>query len=180
MASVLVRHVAPSVVVLGLAGSLVACGDDNQAATATTVPVVESSATEAPASSTATTSTATASTDTTSDDTAASGDSTAVDERFPEIVDGVATQDGDTWTFDVTVSSPYDSPEQYADGWRVLGPDDEVYGEHTLTHDHATEQPFTRTQSGVTIPDDVDEVTIEGRDLLNGYGGRTMTFTLGR
>ena len=102
------------------------------------------------------------------------------DERFPEIVDVVATRAGDgSWTFDVTVSSPDDTPERYADGWRVVGADGTVYGEHTLTHDHANEQPFTRTQSGVDIPDEVDEVTIEGRDLVNGFGGRSVTVTLG-
>lgn len=159
---------------------LSACGDDGggQAQPATT----ESAATPAPTDSAAATSVAelTPATtgDTTSSGSAPADSIVAADERFPEIVGVEATRDGDTWTFAVTVSSPYDSPEQYADGWRVVGPDDEVYGEHTLTHDHATEQPFTRTQSGVTIPDDVIEVTIEGRDLLNGYGGETKTVTL--
>jgi hypothetical protein len=96
-------------------------------------------------------------------------------QQFPEIVEATATGNGGTWTFEVTVSSPYDTPERYADGWRVLGPDGTVYGEHELTHDHAAEQPFTRTQEGVAIPDGIDEVTIEGRDLVNGYGGPTVT-----
>ena len=106
------------------------------------------------------------------------GDTTA--DRFPEILDVVATRDDttDTWRFAVTISSPYDSPERYADGWRVVGPDGTVFGVHTLTHDHATEQPFTRTQTGVEIPSDVDEVTIEGRDLVNGFGGATLTIDL--
>jgi hypothetical protein len=55
-----------------------------------------------------------------------------------------------------------------------------VYGEHTLTHDHANEQPFTRTQSGVVIPAGVDEVTVEGRDLEHGYGGETVTVAVDR
>lgn len=66
-------------------------------------------------------------------------------------------------------------PQRYADGWRVIAPDGTVLGEHTLLHDHAAEQPFTRTQSGVAIPTDVLTVTIEGRDLVNGYGGTTLT-----
>ncbi len=44
----------------------------------------------------------------------------------------------------------------------------------------ATEQPFTRTQSGVAIPDGVDEVVVEGRDLCNGYGGGTLTVPVPR
>lgn len=101
-------------------------------------------------------------------------------DRFPEIVDVEATRDDstNTWTFAVTVSSPYDTPERYADGWRVLGPDGAVFGVHELAHDHAGEQPFTRTQTGVVVPDDVQEVTVEGRDLVNGFGGATLTVDL--
>ena len=103
-----------------------------------------------------------------------------VDGRFPDVLDVVAELDSSsgTWAFDVTISSPYDSAERYADGWRVLGPDGTVYGVHTLTHDHAAEQPFTRRQSGVAIPDGVDTVTIEGRDRMNGFGGRSLTISL--
>jgi len=102
------------------------------------------------------------------------------DDRFPEIVAVEATYDDgtETWSFDVTVSSPYDTPERYADGWRVVGPGGTVYGVHTLAHDHAAEQPFTRRQSGVAIPTEVTEVTIEGRDLVNGFGGAALTVDL--
>lgn len=103
----------------------------------------------------------------------------AADDSFPSIRDVVAEQNADgTWSFAVTVSSPYDTPERYADGWRVVGPEGTVFGVHTLAHDHGGEQPFTRTQTGVEIPDDVDEVTIEGRDLVNGFGGETRTIEL--
>ncbi|MEP7201085.1 MAG: hypothetical protein ABI894_00645 [Ilumatobacteraceae bacterium] len=99
-------------------------------------------------------------------------------QRFPDIIDAQPTHTGDTWTFAVTVSSPYDTPDRYANGWRILGPDGTVYGEHALDHDHASEQPFTRTQSGVPIPNGVTSITIEGRDLVNGYGGTTLTIDL--
>lgn len=101
------------------------------------------------------------------------------DQQFPDVVEVVAerAEDG-TFTFDVTMSSPYDTPERYADGWRILGPDEEVLGEMTLDHDHAAEQPFTRTQTGVEIPDGVTSVVVEGRDLENGYGGGTQTVDL--
>ncbi|WP_211659205.1 hypothetical protein [Phytoactinopolyspora halophila] len=100
------------------------------------------------------------------------------EQRYPDVVDATAQRDGDTYSFTVTISSPYDTPDRYADGWRVVDADGTVYGEHTLMHDHANEQPFTRTQSDVEIPDDVDEVTIEGRDQEYGYGGATVTVTL--
>lgn len=96
----------------------------------------------------------------------------AAEELYPDVVGVEAVHDGDgSWTFDVTLSSPYDSAERYADAWRVVGPDGTVYGERLLLHDHAAEQPFTRSLTGVEIPADVDVVTIQGRDLVNGYGG---------
>ena len=95
---------------------------------------------------------------------------------FPDVLDAQLTRNADgSVDIAVTISSPYDTPQQYADGWRVLAPDGTMLGEHTLLHDHANEQPFTRTQRGVIIPSDVITVTIEGRDLVNGYGGRTLT-----
>lgn len=98
--------------------------------------------------------------------------------RHPDVVDVTVERAGDTYSFTVTISSPYDTPDRYADGWRILGPDGTVYGEHTLAHDHAGEQPFTRTQTGVSIPDGVTEVTVEGRDQRYGYGGATVTVPL--
>jgi hypothetical protein len=102
----------------------------------------------------------------------------ADEQRFPDVVEVSVERTGDTYSFSVTISSPYDSPQRYADGWRVMGPDGTVYGEHTLAHDHANEQPFTRTQTGVEIPDDITEVIVEGRDLEHGYGGDTKTVQL--
>ena len=103
------------------------------------------------------------------------------DVLHPDVVGVEAVHDGDgSWTFNVTLSSPYDSPERYADAWRVVGPDGTVYGERVLLHDHAGEQPFTRSQSGIEIPSDVTTVTVEGRDQVSGWGGATMDVELER
>lgn len=100
---------------------------------------------------------------------------------FPDVIAATAQLDGDgTWTFAATISSPYDTPERYADAWRVLGPDGTVFGVRELAHDHANEQPFTRSRSGIEIPDDVDTVTVEGRDQANGWGGGTVEVVLER
>lgn len=100
---------------------------------------------------------------------------------FPDVIGATARQDGDgTWTISATLSSPYDTPARYADAWRVLGPDGSVYGDRLLTHDHANEQPFTRSQSGIAIPDDVDVVIVEGRDQISGWGGETFELELPR
>jgi hypothetical protein len=102
------------------------------------------------------------------------------DGLLPNVVEAVARQAVDgSWTFDVTVSSPYDTPRRYADAWRVLAPDGTQLGIRELLHDHAGEQPFTRSLSGVEIPGDIGEVTVEARDQVNGWGGATVTLALG-
>lgn len=47
-------------------------------------------------------------------------------------------------------------------------------GEVELTHDHANEQPFTRSLTGLEIPDDVTRISVEGRDQTHGWGGDTV------
>jgi hypothetical protein len=104
----------------------------------------------------------------------------AADLLYPDVIDVVASEQNNGWRFDVTISSPYDSPAQYADAWRVLAPDGTELGVRILTHDHASEQPFTRSQSGIQIPGDIERVTVEGRDLVNGWGGETLELQLDR
>ena len=103
------------------------------------------------------------------------------DRPYPDVehAELTAADDG-TWSLAVTVSSGYDTPQRYADGWRVLDRDGTELGRHALAHDHADEQPFTRTQTGLTIPDDVAEIVVEGRDSENGYGGTTVVVTVPR
>ena len=100
-------------------------------------------------------------------------------QRFPDVVAVEVERTGDQLLrFDVTVSSPYDSPGRYADAWRVVGPDGTVFGIRQLAHDHAGEQPFTRSLDAVTIPAAVTTVSVEARDLANGWGGDTVEVTL--
>lgn len=97
---------------------------------------------------------------------------------YPDVVDVSVSRNGSVYDFDVTMSSPYDSPERYADAWRVIGDDGHVYGIRELLHDHADEQPFTRSLRGVEIPDSVTSVTIQGRDQVYGWGGDVVEVSL--
>ena len=98
---------------------------------------------------------------------------------YPDVVAVELRPTGErTYDVVVTMSSPYDSATRYADGWRVLDPQGNVLGEHTLLHDHADEQPFTRTQRSLHVPPGVAEVTVEGRDQVSGFGGATVTVVL--
>ena len=80
--------------------------------------------------------------------------------------------------FDVTVSSPYDTPQRYADAFRVASRGGTVYGERILLHDHADEQPFSRDLAGVKIPRAVRVVVIQARDKKFGYGGKPVEIAL--
>lgn len=96
-----------------------------------------------------------------------------------DVVGVEASRSGDgTWRFDVTVRHADEGWDHYADLWVVLAPDGTVLGERVLAHPHVNEQPFTRSLSGVTIPDDVSVVTVRARDSVHGFGGTEMTVDL--
>lgn len=106
--------------------------------------------------------------------------SDTADQKYPDILEAELSGSDGEYRIAVTVSSPYDSPERYADGWRVLDEDGTVLAEHELGHDHANEQPFTRSRGPFEIPDNVNEVTVEGHDQEHGYGGKTVTIEVPR
>jgi N-acetylmuramoyl-L-alanine amidase len=97
---------------------------------------------------------------------------------YPDVVEASVTGGDGSYKFVVTMSSPYDTPDRYADAWRVVGDDGVVYGVFELAHHHAGEQPFTRSLAGVEIPPSVERVRIEGRDLVYGWGGATIELNL--
>jgi len=95
-------------------------------------------------------------------------------------VRAVQASDG-TWTFHVTVAHPDTGWEDYADGWDVLTPAGTVLKPdpgspftRLLLHPHESEQPFTRSQSGIAIPPGVSQVRVRAHDLVDGYGGREV------
>lgn len=83
-----------------------------------------------------------------------------------------------TYTFIVTVSHTDQGWEHYTDKWDIVAPDDTVLDTRTLHHPHIDEQPFTRSMSGVKIPEGIDSVTIRAHDSVHKYGGKTITITL--
>jgi len=93
--------------------------------------------------------------------------------------------DDTTWTFHVTVAHPDTGWEDYADGWDVVLPDGTVIlpdGDSPFTrlllHPHVEEQPFTRSQRGITIPVGVSQVTVRAHDIVDGFGGQAVTVDL--
>ncbi|MEZ5912920.1 MAG: hypothetical protein R3D84_12435 [Paracoccaceae bacterium] len=90
----------------------------------------------------------------------------------------VTAEAGGTWRFDVTVASDETGWDKYADRWEILAPDGTVLAVRELAHPHVSEQPFTRSLTGVTLPEGVTALVIRAHDKVEGYGGREMTVTL--
>ncbi|GHA47368.1 hypothetical protein GCM10008927_10230 [Amylibacter ulvae] len=89
----------------------------------------------------------------------------------------VATPQNDSYRFDVTLSHTDTGWDHYADGWGVYLADGTELGYRELLHPHVNEQPFTRSLSGVKIPDGTTSVTIKPRDNVHGVGA-DFKFTL--
>lgn len=103
----------------------------------------------------------------------------AADGLFPDVLSvKVRASKLDSFDFDVTISSPYDTPSRYADGFRVTSMTGEVLGVRKLFHDHQSEQPFTRDLYAVKIPKGLKTVTVQARDQKNGYGGKSVEVVL--
>lgn len=161
---------AMAFIAVGTAG----CSAGTPTATPATSPVSVSGSVPAPASSDGDGTVATSS--------AAAATEDQPVQRHPDVV-GVRVTPGSepgTWDVAATISSPYDTPQRYADAFRVLAGDGTQLGVRELLHDHANEQPFTRSLVGLAIPEDVDRITVEARDLANGWGGTTTSVDLPR
>lgn len=102
-----------------------------------------------------------------------------MNQKFPDVIDvRVHARSDSRFDFDATISSPYDTPQRYADAFRVMSVEGVQFGERTLFHDHANQQPFTRDLYGVAIPAGINTVIVQARDKNHGYGGKTMHVTL--
>jgi hypothetical protein len=89
------------------------------------------------------------------------------------------------WVFHVTVSHPDTGWDDYCNGWNVVTDSGNVLKINAtdtftrlLLHPHENEQPFTRSQGRLTIPDSVTHVTVRAHDLVSGFGGREIIVNL--
>ena len=90
-------------------------------------------------------------------------------------VRAIQAADG-SWTFHVTVSHPDTGWDDYANGWDIVTLDGsklkvQERDEFTrlLAHPHVDEQPFTRSQSGIIIPENITQVVVRAHDIVDGF-----------
>ncbi|MEM7519430.1 MAG: hypothetical protein AAF307_00200 [Pseudomonadota bacterium] len=94
----------------------------------------------------------------------------------PPVINEVrANESGGLWRFDVTLSHADTGWDDYADGWRILDAQGNELGLRVLAHPHVNEQPFTRSLSGVKIPEELTEVRVQARDNVGGWGDAIRT-----
>lgn len=97
----------------------------------------------------------------------------------PPVINEIkAKKNGNSWTFDVTVSHGDTGWDDYADGWRILAADGSVLGYRKLAHPHVNEQPFTRSLSGVAIPEGTTSVGVQASDSRGGWSSGVVQYRL--
>ncbi|MEM1429579.1 MAG: hypothetical protein AAGG09_08990 [Pseudomonadota bacterium] len=93
-----------------------------------------------------------------------------------EIVGAEARANGATWTVSVTLRHADTGWDDYADGWRIVTEGGDVVGTRELLHPHVNEQPFTRSLSGVSLPD--GPLFIESSTNVTGWSGARLPLSL--
>ncbi len=99
---------------------------------------------------------------------------------YAQVIFVKATQSSDgSWRFDTTVRHDDQGWDDYADAWYVVHPDtEEILGERILLHPHDNEQPFTRSQSGIVLPEGLTQVIVRAKDNVEGFGGQEVIVDL--
>ena len=97
-----------------------------------------------------------------------------------EIVQVELRQQSQDWRASVTLEHADTGWDHYADGWQVVTPDGKVLGHRTLHHPHVNEQPFTRSLSGINIPQGLNQVIVEAHDKVHGWSPQQVTIDLSR
>jgi len=92
----------------------------------------------------------------------------------------ISRSSGGSYSFDVAVRHADTGWKHYADSWEVLDNKGNILGKRVLVHPHVDEQPFTRSLSGVKIPEELSTVTIRAHDSVHKYGGKEITVKVPR
>ncbi len=83
-----------------------------------------------------------------------------------------------SYSFTVAVLHEDTGWKHYANKWEVVDEEGTIFGTRILHHPHVDEQPFTRSLSGVEMPEYIKTVTIRAHDSVHEYGGKTISVEL--
>ena len=79
------------------------------------------------------------------------------------------SNEGNRWSVDVTLEHGDTGWDHYADNWRIVDDKGNILGNRVLYHPHVDEQPFTRSLSGVKVPEGTAIVYVEAHDKVHGW-----------
>ena len=91
----------------------------------------------------------------------------------PDVLSVSVNGEQGAYNFSVTISSPDEGCNKYADWWEVISQDGELLYRRILLHSHVNEQPFTRSGGPVSIDSDT-MVLVWAHMYPTGYGGLVM------
>ena len=95
-----------------------------------------------------------------------------------EVVEAEFRKQGETWHVSATLRHDDAGWDHYADAWQVVDKAGKVLGKRVLYHPHESEQPFTRSQSGIRIPAGVTIVYVEAHDKVHGWNKQRLRIDL--
>ncbi len=84
-----------------------------------------------------------------------------------------------SFLFSVTLRHKDEGWQHYADHWEIWTPDGTSrLGTRKLLHPHVNEQPFTRSLSGVSVPEGTTKVLVRAHDTQHGISPHTFQVSL--
>lgn len=78
-----------------------------------------------------------------------------------------------SYSFSVTISSPDQGCQQYADWWEVISDNGDLIYRRILLHSHVKEQPFSRSGGPIKINSE-QNIWIRVHMNNSGYGGKAL------
>lgn len=82
------------------------------------------------------------------------------------------------WLVKVTLEHTDTGWDHYADSWQIEDEKGNVLGYRLLQHPHVNEQPFTRSLTGVEIPEDITTLYIKAHDKVHGWTKNSLRVNL--
>lgn len=101
----------------------------------------------------------------------------AASETFIEAASAKRNSNG-SYHISVTLKHADKSWDHYANVWQVQSLAGEVLATRVLHHPHINEQPFTRSLSGVKLPEHVKVVEIVAGCTVDGLNSQKLTLRL--
>jgi hypothetical protein len=103
----------------------------------------------------------------------------STDLNFAQVTHVNASQSADgSWCFDTSVRHNDKGWDHYADGWEVIDLEGNQLGFRLLAHPHDNEQPFTRTQCAIQIPETTTQIAVRAKCNSHGFGGKPVVVDL--